>query len=74
MKHNILEYVIRKNDYEDIEEIKELLFDHITNWLDEKQCPVCSDWCDEHAKHCTICDGTRKIYIDYSLLYYLKII
>jgi len=38
----------------------------VEEWVEEKTCPACSDWPEEHAKHCTICDGTRKIYIDYS--------
>lgn len=67
MKSNPLELVI-KGSIEELEDIKEELYTHITNWLDEKQCPVCTDWPDEHAKHCTICDGTRKIYVDYSHL------
>jgi len=69
MKLNPLEQLIRINDKEELEEIKESLFNHIIEWLDEKRCPVCEDWLEEYTKHCTICDGTGKIYIDYSHLY-----
>ena len=68
MKLNPLEQ-ITKSSNEELDEIMEVLISHIIEWLEEKPCPVCSDWPDEHAKHCTICDGTRKIYIDYSHLY-----
>lgn len=69
MKFNPLERVIRKIDNRESEEIKEELYNHIVEWLEEIPCPVCTDWPDEHAKHCTICYGTRKIYIDFSHLY-----
>ena len=69
MKLNPLERLIRKIDNGESDEIKEELYRHIIEWLEEKPCPACLDWPDEHAKHCTICDGTRKIYIDYSHLY-----
>lgn len=72
MKFNPLERVIRRIDNRESEEIKEALYNHIVEWLEEISCPVCADWPDEHAKHCTICDGTRKIYIDYSHLYISK--
>ena len=54
MKLNILEQVIRKNDDEELGDIKELLYTHIVNWLEEKPCPVCEDWLEEYTKHCTI--------------------
>lgn len=63
---------LKKNDNRELEEIKEALINHIIDWVDVKSCPVCTDWPDELAKHCTICDGTRKIYIDYSHLYLPK--
>lgn len=69
MKFNPLERVIRRIDNRESEEIKEALYNHIVEWLEEISCPVCTDWPDEHAKHCTICYGTRKIYIDFSHLY-----
>jgi len=69
MKLNPLEQVIRNTNNKELDKIMEVLISHIIEWLEEKPCPVCVDWSDEHAKHCTICDGTRKIYIDYSHLY-----
>ena len=68
MKLNPLERLVNSSTDEN-EEDAIMLYKHIVEWLEEKPCPVCMDWPDEHAKHCTICDGTRKIYIDYSHLY-----
>ena len=68
MNYNPLDFVLRNSDMV-LEEIKGELYTHIVEWVDVKTCPVCSDWPDEHAKHCTVCDGTRKIYIDYWHLY-----
>lgn len=66
MKLNPLERLIRKIDNEESDEIKEELYRHIIEWLEEKTCPACMDWPDEHAKHCPICDGTGIVYIDYN--------
>ena len=70
MNYNPLDLILRKRVYkEDLEEIKGELYTHIIEWVDVKSCPVCEDWLEEYTKHCTVCDGTGKIYIDYSHLY-----
>lgn len=58
MKLNPLEQLLTKSTNEELDEIIEVLVSHIIEWLEEKPCPVC--------------DGTRKIYIDYSHLYLPK--
>ena len=69
MKLNPLEQLLSKSSNEELDEIIEVLVSHIIDWLEEKPCPVCEDWLEEYTKHCPFCDGTGKIYIDYSHLY-----
>ena len=70
MNYNPLDLILRKGVYkEDLEEIKGELYTHIIEWVDVKTCPACIGWTDDQALHCPVCDGTRKIYIDYWYLY-----
>jgi len=64
MNYNPLDFILRNSDIE-LEEIKGELYTHIVEWVTVKTCPACIGWTDDQALWCDVCEGTRKIYIDY---------